>query len=435
MSSINRCVALALLLGSAAHAHAAAKTVTLLGVSGVDGQKLQRALESELGELYELVPGDKYRAAAERLGKRGASPEDVQAVATAIGADAVIGGAVAGKGRNRELLVAVREGSTGRVIARAKYGLMGRTLPLIKERVAADLVRALERVHPIGSAPPPASAAEEQPSDTSVEAPPVAPPPPLTEDVAPAMAEVRTAAPRRAVAGVQAAVGPSLLTRSLGFDVASAPGYAGGTVAGIRVDGAVFPLALSSELAAEHPVLASFGFVGSYEYVFSFTSSTASGSSRGQASRWDVLFVGRIPLGHNSKGGVLTLDTGLQQMSWSHAAPVDVGVPDVKYDLVGGGLGWERALGTRWIIVGLRLGVMGLLSAGDIASQAQYGAVGGWMVQLAGGWTARPTDWLWLRLAANWDRVALSFAGAGTRFAKSAADNWIGGTLEVGFAL
>ncbi len=435
MSSTSRCVALALVLGWTATAGATARTVTLLGVSGVDGQKLERALESELGELYELVPGDRYRAAAARLGKSGASPEEVQAVASAIGADAIIGGAVAGKGRNRELLVAVREGATGRVIARAKYGLMGRTLPLIKERVAADLVRALERVRPIGSAPPPASGAEEEPSVTSVEAPPMGPPPPLTEDVAPAMAEVRTSAPRRAVAGVQAAVGPSLLTRSLGFDVASAPSYSGGTVAGIRVDGSVFPLALSSELAAEHPVLASFGFVGSYEYVFSFTSSTASGSSRGQASRWNVLFVGRIPLGHNAKGGVLTLDTGLQQMSWSHAAPVDVGVPDVKYDLVGGGLGWERALGSRWIILGARIGVMGLLSAGDIAAETQYGAVGGWGLQLAGGWTARPADWLWFRLAGSWDRIALSFAGAGTRFAKSAADNWIGGTLEVGFAL
>jgi hypothetical protein len=107
----------------------------------------------------------------------------------------------------------------------------------------------------------------------------------------------------------------------------------------------------------------------------------------------------------------------------------------VKYDLVGGGLGWERALGTRWIVLGLRVGVMGLLSAGDLAAPTQYGAAGGWMVQLEGGWTARPTDWLWFRLSANWDRIALSFAGAGTRFAKSAVDNWVSGALEVGFAL
>ena len=438
MSSINRCIVVALVLGCAARAGATAKTVTLLGVSGVDGTKFAKALESELGELYELVPGDRYKRTATRIGHLGASPEDVTAVARAIGADAIIGGAVAGKGHNRQLLIAVREGGTGRVVFRGRYGLVGRTLPLIKERVAADLVRALERVRPVGQAAPATPAPPEAEAVTRDEAPPGDVPPPLTEDVSPAAATDVTlarAAPRRAVAGVSAAVGPSLMTRSLGFDVASAPGYAGGTVAGIRADGAVFPLALSTELAAEHPVLASFGFSGSYEYVFSFTSSSTSGRSSGHASRWNVLFVGRVPLGHNSRGGVLTLDTGLQQMSWSHAAPVDVGVPNVQYDLVGGGVGWERALGTRWIVLGLRVGVMGLLSAGDIGGATQYGAVGGWMMQLAGGWTARPTDWLWLRLSASWDRIALSFAGAGTRFAKSATDNWIGGALEVGFAL
>src|SRR5213075_398490 len=159
---------------------------------------------------------------------------------------------------------------------------------------------------------------------------------------------------------------------------------------------------------------------GSYEYVFTFRSATASGASRGRASRWNFLFVGRVPLGHEARGGVLTLDTGLQQMSWSHAAPVDVGVPDVQYDLIVGGLGWERALGSHWLIAGLRFGAMGLLSAGDIGAATQYGAVGGWGLQLAAGWTARPRDWLWLRLSGNWDRVALSFAGAGTRYAKSA---------------
>jgi hypothetical protein len=431
-------VALASVVALPTRAHATARTVTLLGVSGVDGAKFAKALESELGELYELVPGERYKRTALKIGHPGASPEDVMAVARAIGADAIIGGAVAGKGRNRELLIAVREGASGRVVSRGRYGLMGRTLPLVKEKVAADLVRALERVHPVGEARSSQPATDEPPSVTRDDAPPGEVPPPLTEDVSPQAAgdvSLARSGPRRPIAGVQAAVGPSLLTRSLGFDVASAPRYGGGTVAGIRADGAVFPLALSSELAAEHPVLASFGFVGSYEYIITFRTAAAAGSSSGHASRWNVLFVGRVPLGHGARGGMLTLDTGLQQMSWSHAAPVDVGVPDVQYDLVGGGVGWERALGSRWLIAGLRVGVMGLLSAGDIAAQTQYGAVGGWGLQLAGGWTARPLDWLWIRLSASWDRIALSFAGAGTRFAKSAVDNWVGGALEVGFAL
>ena len=282
MSSINRCIAVALVVAFVARACATAKTVTLLGVSGVDGTKFAKALESELGELYDLIPGERYKRKAQELGHLGAAPGDVMAVARAIGADAIIGGAVAGHGRNRQLLIAVREGASGRVVSRGRYGLVGRTLPLIKERVASDLVRALERVRPVGApgsnAAPPTTFEPE--SVTRDEAPPGDVPPPLTEDVSPAAATDVTLArnaPKRSVAGVQAGVGPSLLTRSLGFDVASAPAYSGGTVAGIRVEGAVFPLALSTELAAEHPVLASFGFYGSYEYVFGFTSSTRTG--------------------------------------------------------------------------------------------------------------------------------------------------------------
>jgi hypothetical protein len=431
MSFTRLAVALAV-VAAAARAEAAAEKVTLLGVSGLDGARFAVTLERDLGEVYTIVPGARYRDKAKELGQRGASPEEVRAVATALGVDAVIGGAVVGNGRQRRLLIAVREGASGRVVARGRYDLGGRTLPLIRERVIADLLRVLERIRPIGSAPAPSGPAvveSEGPGESA---------PTAGEDVSPAAAGDTTltrAAERRAVAGVQAGVGPSLLTRSLGFDVASAPGYSGGTVAGLRAEGSVFPLALSAELAAEHPVLASFGFAGSYEYVFTFNSSTARGRSTGRASRWHVLFVGRIPLGHGARGGTLTIDTGLQQMSWSHAAPVDVGVPDVRYDLVGAGLGWERAIGPRWLTLGLRLGAMGLASAGDIASDAQYGPASGWCLQLAGAVTVRPYDWLWLRLDGNWDRIALSFGGAGTRYARAATDNWIGGALEVGFAL
>lgn len=435
MSRISALALALVVLGTAARVEAAAKTVTLLGVSGVDGPKFAKALRQELAELYDFVPGDRYRQMAETMGKLGASPDDVRLVAAAIQCDAIIGGAVVGHGHGRRLLIAVREGSTGRVIARGRYDLSGRTLPLIRERVAADLVRALERVHPIGSVPPPVANETPPPPVNETPEAPAESPSSGAEDVSPQMAVEKTAAPRRPIAGVQAGVGPSLLTRSLGFDVASAPGYSGGTVAGLRAEGAVFPLALSTELAAEHPVLASFGFYGSYEYVFTFHSSTRTGKSTGEASRWNVLFVGRIPLGHEARGGTLSLDTGVQQMSWSSAAPVDIGVPNVRYDLVTAGLGWERGLGSRRFVLGLRAAGMGLVSAGDIAGDTEYGRASGWGTSVTASLTARPRDWVWFRLLGNWDRVALSFAGAGTRFAHSAADNWVGGSLEVGFAL
>jgi hypothetical protein len=405
---------------------AQAKSVTLLGVSGVDGARFARALERELGELYDLVSATTYRRSAERLGRLGAAPEDVRAVASAIKVDAVVAGAVVGGGHNRRLLIAVREGVTGRVVARAHYDLSGRTLPLLRERVVSDLVRALDRVRPIGSA---ASPAEPEPAASS-EAVATA-----SEDVSPATAVTSVAAPTRAVAGVFAGVGPTLLSRSLSFNVPSAPSYSGGAIAGIRAEGAVFPLALSAELAEQHPVLASFGFAGYYEYAFNFTSSTATGKTVSHASRWNVGLVSRIPLGHRAVAGTLILDTGVAQMSFGSAAPVDIGVPDVRYDMISAGLGWERALGTRWAVLSLRIGYDGLFSAGDIQSDGQYGSGNGWGMGGGAGVTAWPTSWLWLRLAGKYDRIALSFAGSGTRYARSAADQWMGGALEVGFAL
>src|SRR5581483_1151613 len=135
--------------------------------------------------------------------------------------------------------------------------------------------------------------------------------------------------------GLIAGVGPALLTRHLSFDQSSAPGYGGGTVYGIRADGAVFPLALSSELAEAHPALASFGLEGSYEHVFNYTSSSAAGGqAAGFGSRWFVFFVGRIPLGHKARGGFLTVETGYQQLSWGSKSAADIGVPDVSYNLV-----------------------------------------------------------------------------------------------------
>jgi hypothetical protein len=446
MSSIRlalKCAVMALVFAQTNAVFAQAKSVTLLGVSGVDGPRFATALERDLAELYDFVPGDRYKSKAAAVGHLGASPEDVRIVARAVNVDAVIGGAVVGVGRNRRLLIAVREGASGRVIARGRYDLSGRTLPLVREKVASDLVRALDRVRPIGSAPavvetkPQAGEPQNGEAETGEpgESATASGSEAAAEDVTPSAAVAKVAQPTRAVSGVFGGVGMSLLTRSLGFDVPSAPGYSGGTVAGIRAEGAVFPLSLSAELAEEHPVLASFGFTGFFEYVFDFTSSTKSGTAAGHASRWNISFVGRAPLGHHARGGMLTIDTGVQQMSWGSAAPVDIGVPDVRYDMITGGLGWEKALGTRWAILSLRVGYDGVFSAGDIQGDTQYGPGNGWGIGASGGLSAWPKTWLWLRAAGNYERIALSFSGSGTRFAKAATDEWIGGTLEVGFAL
>jgi hypothetical protein len=410
-------------------AHAAARSVVLVGISGPGGERFADQLIDDLGEIYELIPGWRYREAAQRLGRRSAAPEDVQAVAATLHADGIIGGAVVGAGRDRHLMMAVRDGISGRVVAKGRYDLGTTTLPLIKERVVRDLVRALERTGPhsgavaVDDAPPPVDIGPDH-GDTST-----------SEPTGTELAVVERAHVEQSTQGVFAGVGPSVMSRSLSFDVASAPGFGGGTVAGVRAEGAVFPIALSSELASNHPVLASFGFVGSYEHIFTFTSTGAGGSSRGAASHWLALLVGRIPLGHGAKGGTLTIESGYQQIDWSHQSELDARVPDVQYQAIDLGLGWDRHLGPRWMIGALRLAYLAVVDAGNITSGTQYGAATGWGLEAELSLTAYPLKWLWVKLDARDTVIGLIFAQNGTRYARTARDNWIGGALEIGFAL
>jgi hypothetical protein len=436
-------VAFALVL-LGARAYAAAGSVSLLGVSGHGGADFADALEADIGELYQLVPGEAYRRTAQRLGKLGPTPDDVRAVCTNLRLDALVAGSVSGEGRQRRLTIVVREGISGEVVSRRRYDLSSRTLPLLREQVLRDMVRALERVRhipkkgAIAAVPPPAPPPSEEPTNEAAEEAPSEAPSeevePAAEPSLEAVHEPRSA--ERTRRGFFAAVGPAIMSRSLGFDVASAPGYAGGVAPAISIEGGVFPLALSSELAGEHPVLASFGLLASYERAFDLTSQAAvGGSSAGHASRWTALLAGRVPLGHESRGGTLTIETGFQRMSWGSASPAQIGVPDVTYDLVTLGAAWERALGTRWVELGVHVAAQVLVDGGMIMTNAQYGAGSGWGLDLDAALTVRPTRWLWLRVTGRYTPIFLSFRAEGSRLAHSASDRFADGALEVGFAL
>jgi hypothetical protein len=148
-----------------------------------------------------------------------------------------------------------------------------------------------------------------------------------------------------------------------------------------------------------------------------------------------VAFLGRIPLGHGARFGALTLETGYQALGYTHDSPADIGVPDVGYELIDAGVGWDRALVPRRLEVALRLAYLGFLSAGPLTSTEEYGAANGGGVDLEGGLTAWPARWLWVRLSARYSAVRLSLSGSGLRYARGASDQWGAGSLEVGFAL
>ena len=397
---------------------AAAKSVTLLGVTGPGGDKLASQLESDLGDLYEVVPGEAYRATADELELPGASADEVKAVATKLRIDAVIGASVTGIGRGRILAIAVREGATGRVLARGKYELTGPRV--LKDRVVADLVRALEMATSMRS-----SSRKHGDDDESAFAP----------NGETASVKRRAPARERAVAGFSLNVGPSLLTRSLAIDGAGAPAYNAGTLVGLRITGGFFPFALSTTFANNHPVLASFGVLGSFEYIFANTVNTPDGSSQGHGLRGDVRLAGRIPLGHGAVGGYLQVETGYQKITFTNDLPDLVGVPNASYDIVVAGLQWDRLLGVPWAMLALHFRALAPLGAGDLVAAESYGRASAFGIDAGGGLTFLPLRWMTVRLEADYTRIGLEYKGTGTLVAKSSVDQIPSGALSIGFAL
>jgi hypothetical protein len=152
---------MAALSGLSGRADAAAKSVTLIGMTGAIGAPIADELEAGLGEMYQVVPGEVYVRTAARLERSGGSVEEVQAVASQLRIDAVIAGSISRDARGRQLLVTVHAGASGRVIARGRYDLAAHPLKQVCDRVVADLVRALEHVSSapaakIAAAPAPA---------------------------------------------------------------------------------------------------------------------------------------------------------------------------------------------------------------------------------------------------------------------------------------
>lgn len=176
----------------AGQAHATARSVTVIGISGAGGGPLADQLEEDLSDLYQVIPGEVYQRTFERLQRGGASAEELQAVAARLRIDAVIGGSLTGEGRGRQLLVTVRAGASGRVIARGHYDLAGRTTAAVCQRVLGDLVRALDHVSPAAPtaarprAPETVNLARREESDDDDAPPPRAAPAPARKPTAPA---------------------------------------------------------------------------------------------------------------------------------------------------------------------------------------------------------------------------------------------------------
>ncbi|MBV8653669.1 MAG: hypothetical protein JO255_19555, partial [Alphaproteobacteria bacterium] len=212
--------------------------------------------------------------------------------------------------------------------------------------------------------------------------------------------------------------------------------YRSGTVAGLRVDAAIFPFALSSRFAADHPVIASFGLIGQFEHFFSFGYPIDGGGTvNGSGQRYEIVAAGRIPLGHRAVGGYLQVETGYQRLVFGHDNEMLAGVPNVAYDTIDLGLQWDRSLGVKWLHLAVRFAYLAPVGAGDIAAANQFGRASAWGIDADAGLTFIPIKWLWFRLEGRFSAIGMKFNGTGALVANSSTDEYPGGALQAGFAL
>ncbi len=454
MTRARRLLFAALVVGSGG-ARADVKTVTLLAVTGPGGAPLASQLTAALGEMYEVVDGGTYRAAAEAMNRRSPSPADVSAVARRQHIDALVAGAVVPRGRLR---LVVRDGANGEVVIRLMYPLKKGTLPpRTRQEMMKDLVQALTSCSGTGGGARRAIVAARpvaQDTDDDDDAPPLpgraqaaddeAPPPPgraasaADDETPPGRADAAVArgapASMQAGAGIVLGAGAGLLTRSFTVDAPGAVPYQGGVVPTLRFDAALFPFGFTERMRSDHPALSTFGLELSWVEALPFQSYSATGqTAAGHARQIRAALVSRIPFGGAARPA-LTIATGFAAIDYTSDDAVLIGVPDVGYRMATFGLRLEVPLGTPRVVLGGGGAVFGVVGTGGVGAPDQYGSSSGWGGEASVGLTVRPVRWLWLRASARYSSISLTFAGDGARAADGARDGLFDGAFEIGYS-
>jgi hypothetical protein len=149
-NAMKRSVATLMLIAAfGGHANAAARSVTVIGTDGARSDRFVDQLDEYLSDLYQVIPGEVYQRTLNRLDASGATADELQGVAARLRIDAIVGVSLAGEGGARKLLVTVRAGASGRLVARGQYDVTGRPVGAVCQRVLGDLVRALDRIIPV----------------------------------------------------------------------------------------------------------------------------------------------------------------------------------------------------------------------------------------------------------------------------------------------
>ncbi len=250
---------------------------------------------------------------------------------------------------------------------------------------------------------------------------------------------------------VRVGLGPSVTARKLTFasrDYPQAPKeYRNGAVPGVRVDGEVYPLALSNPYGAA----AGLGLAFDYDKTLSLTLKSLADdgtvvTGKAKEAVWSVGPRYRLVIGHKPTSPSITLGVSYGSREFEvegltlETRPV-IDIPDVKYKAFQPGLTFRVPLAPS---IALTLDARALLmtSAGQIALTSQYG-----QAKVTGGEATAGIDivvskHVAISLIGTFAEIGFAFVGNGaesndrdgdptSKDVGGAADRYIGGAVTV----
>ena len=449
--------------------------------TGPTAQRAEAVVVRALRRKAQVIPPQRWTAAAKKLFATTTKSEDVAAVAEDVGADLVVIGSVKKEGRKFQLLISVRDGKTGRSLERLRYPLArpridDRTLSMLGEEVDRAFTAATGEREAAPTAPqppakrPPPPPPEERPTVATSDEPP-APPAgkrggkkpavrPIDENVdeqpplGPATKQPAAPPPTASVAARAPVARPRwapwfdlsasalLATRDFDFVPASLPRFDGGVVGGLRVDLTLYPFAFSH--ATARGVFATMGFGATIDVPFWPPSGSLDGNKydtnelRVDAGlRWRFVLYRAIPRPEL----ILYAGYGLHRFSIAKRPDgSDVGPPDVAYSQITVGAGF-RIHFAEWARLWLSFRAGLLLDAGPVTAPEGYGPATAYGLRPEAGLDF--FVWRGLKITAGFffHQVSFTFLGSdpppakpgGGTVAASAVDRSLGGLLGVGY--
>ncbi len=442
-----------------ATAHAGEElAVVVLGFRGPSrlADRCENAVTRVVKVAHHLVPRADYTRARRRL-RPGGGPSAFAAVAEAIGADAVVTGAVERQRRRRLLVVSVRDGVTGDVVDTIRLRIGRRDLDRrTRRKLRTELTRVLgyieprpadvyqpdDQAGPVDDEDPlRAEADSDDDADLDADGEAVSESEEDQEDDSSAPAPHSA---ERSYSG-QANLGIAVVGRDLRFtvqssvDAASQPmTYQGAPVGSARLDAELYPL------LRHHGHLARVGFAVDIERALRVHSNVVVDGVTHDLdtaqSRWGLGVRYRYPVGAHA----IKLAAGYDKLSHRiNRAGLDIDLPDVGYSYLDLGAGADVSLSHgEW-----RLSVDGrylhVLNAGAIAEPAAYGGgtVAGYHFDV--GMARVLASGVLVRAGVEYLRMAFAFDGSGAltdvdadpeQDVGGAADTWFGGYLTAGIA-